>query len=96
MISPDDNLLPSSSFVQGSPGEGGPPGPSGSRVSISCIFLTHGKNCSSGHLKLVVTNTSLLSFRATEVSLVSVVLLALLAQLDPVVLLALVVATEPR
>lgn len=39
---------------------------------------------------------SLFSFRATEDSLVSVVLLVLLAQLDPVVLLAPLVTMEPR
>lgn len=47
-------------------------------------------------LKPVVTDVSLLSFRVTEVSLVSVVLLVLLAQLDPVVLLAPLVTMEPR
>lgn len=36
------------------------------------------------------------SFRATEVSLVSVVLLVLLDQLDPVVLLAPLVTMDPR
>lgn len=44
----------------------------------------------------VVTDVFALSFRATEVSLVSVVLLALVAQLEPVVLLDLPVTTEPR
>lgn len=43
-----------------------------------------------------MTDASLLSFRATEVSPVSAVLLASLAQPDPVVLPALLVTMEPR
>ncbi len=91
--------VPSSSFVQGVAGEAGPSGPSGPRVSIDEVFSSSAVTLllSSGlELNMDVSDVSPLSIRATEVSLVSAVLLVLLAQLDPVVLMDPLVTMDLR